>query len=252
MIRRLKKDVLTQILPKRRHIVRVPVVDEMKRRELQSCVDEVMLKSRYLLAARKGAVGKSSSSSSMQPLSDGRGTTQELASARRSLLMKLFYESGPAKMAALFTHLETFLDDKMSGKLLIFAHHQVTMNLLDTFLAQKQIDHIRIDGRTPLQQRHANVERFQTSTECRVAVLSISAAGIALTFTAASTVYFAELYWTPAALSKFTIPPSAFAAVVPSVTYKPYSCSPSRGSRSPHRTDLTIKCGIFSREWNSR
>ena len=103
-------------------------------------------------------------------------------------------------MKAVSVHLGAFFDDRLSGKVLIFAHHQVTMDMLATFLVEKGVEFIRIDGRTPLEQRHANVDKFQRSSGCRAALLSIAAAGIALTLTAASTVYFAELYWTPAAL----------------------------------------------------
>jgi SWI/SNF-related matrix-associated actin-dependent regulator 1 of chromatin subfamily A len=61
-------------------------------------------------------------------------------------------------------------------------------------------EYIRIDGQTASKDRHSRVQHFQGSSQCRVAILAITAAGIALTLTAASTVYFAELYWTPAAL----------------------------------------------------
>jgi SWI/SNF-related matrix-associated actin-dependent regulator 1 of chromatin subfamily A len=41
------------------------------------------------------------------------------------------------------------------------------------------------------------VKQFQTDDTCRIAVLSITAAGTGLTFTAANCVIFAELYWNP-------------------------------------------------------
>ena len=59
---------------------------------------------------------------------------------------------------------------------------------------------IRIDGSTNGKDRHSKVEHFQTSSNCRVAILAITAAGIALTLTAASTIYFAEMFWTPGSL----------------------------------------------------
>jgi SWI/SNF-related matrix-associated actin-dependent regulator of chromatin subfamily A-like protein 1 len=74
------------------------------------------------------------------------------------------------------------------------------MDGLAAFLNKRAEDYIRIDGRTASKDRHGRVQHFQTSSSCRVAILAITAAGIALTLTAASTVYFAELYWTPAAL----------------------------------------------------
>ena len=39
-------------------------------------------------------------------------------------------------------------------------------------------------------------QRFQKDPTLRVAVLAITAAGVALTLTAAATVYFAEMFWT--------------------------------------------------------
>jgi SWI/SNF-related matrix-associated actin-dependent regulator 1 of chromatin subfamily A len=67
-------------------------------------------------------------------------------------------------------------------------------------LARRGEDYIRIDGQTNSKDRHTRVQTFQNNSKCRVALLSITAAGIALTLTAAATVYFAELYWTPGSL----------------------------------------------------
>jgi SWI/SNF-related matrix-associated actin-dependent regulator 1 of chromatin subfamily A len=74
------------------------------------------------------------------------------------------------------------------------------MDGIARMLTQRGEDYIRIDGQTPSKERHARVQQFQNTAQCRVGVLAITAAGIALTLTSASTVYFAELFWTPAAL----------------------------------------------------
>ena len=85
-------------------------------------------------------------------------------------------------------------------QVLVFCHHRSVMEGLANMLTQRGEEYIRIDGQTPSKERHSRVQRFQTSSQCRVAILAITAAGIAITLTAASTVYFAELFWTPAAL----------------------------------------------------
>ena len=60
--------------------------------------------------------------------------------------------------------------------------------------------YIRIDGSTSPQERQNQIRRFQDprNDKLRVAVLGITAAGVAVTLTASSTVWFAELFWTPA------------------------------------------------------
>ena len=49
------------------------------------------------------------------------------------------------------------------------------------------------------QDRQELVDHFQ-DTDCRVALLSMTAAGVGLTLTAAQIVVFAELYWNPGVL----------------------------------------------------
>ena len=57
--------------------------------------------------------------------------------------------------------------------------------------------YIRIDGRTSPQARHELVNRFQKQPGISLGILSITAAGVGLTLTAASVVVFGELHWTP-------------------------------------------------------
>ncbi len=62
------------------------------------------------------------------------------------------------------------------------------------------IGFVRIDGSVTELRRKAAVDAFQNDPAVRAAILSINAAGIGLTLTAATVVVFVELWWTPAAL----------------------------------------------------
>ncbi|KAK7858008.1 dna annealing helicase and endonuclease zranb3 [Quercus suber] len=89
------------------------------------------------------------------------------------------------------------LINKAGCKFLIFAHHQPMIDSIYQFLLKKKVGCIRIDGGTPAASRQALVTDFQEKDATRAAVLSIKAGGVGLTLTAASTVIFAELSWTP-------------------------------------------------------
>nr|XP_009630710.1 SWI/SNF-related matrix-associated actin-dependent regulator of chromatin subfamily A-like protein 1 homolog [Nicotiana tomentosiformis] len=68
---------------------------------------------------------------------------------------------------------------------------------IHNYLLKKKVGCIRIDGSTPSALRQALVTDFQEKETIKAAVLSIKAGGVGLTLTAASTVIFAELSWTP-------------------------------------------------------
>ncbi len=52
------------------------------------------------------------------------------------------------------------------------------------------------------QRSHHRVRKFQTKPQIRLGLLSMTAAGVGLTLTAATTVIFAELHWTPGVLAQ--------------------------------------------------
>ena len=92
-------------------------------------------------------------------------------------------------MATLFCYQPKLQEMLESGlKFLIFAHHKSMMNSLETLLREKRCGYMRIDGTTPSAERHEKVQRYQKEPDLQVALLSMTAAGIGITLTAAHTV----------------------------------------------------------------
>ncbi|XP_016647255.1 PREDICTED: SWI/SNF-related matrix-associated actin-dependent regulator of chromatin subfamily A-like protein 1 isoform X2 [Prunus mume] len=92
--------------------------------------------------------------------------------AEKNLINKIYTDSAEAKIPAVLDYLGTVIEKKKVGC-------------------------IRIDGSIPTVSRQAYVTEFQEKDSVKAAVLSIKAGGVGLTLTAASTVIFAELSWTP-------------------------------------------------------
>jgi len=120
--------------------------------------------------------------------------------SRKAMLGHIFKITGYAKIPVIVDMLDKFLNDPTSGKLCIFAHHIHVIDSLVKHVKHEGHKYMSITGSTPPQVRQDNIVRFQTDPSLRVAILGITAAGVGVTLTAASTIWFAELFWTPAIL----------------------------------------------------
>ena len=189
MIRRLKKDVLTQLPAKSRERVALvpPHSAALSRvRAIRARMDEL----REAFSERSCADG------------GGGGRTLE----EKRLMNELYQATAEGKTKPVAEYLETLLDSSepsdgsesaAAEKFLFFGHHTCTLDAASEMLRRRKVPFIRIDGSTDTNARQHLVDRFQTDRQTRVAVLSIKAAGMGLTLTAASTVIFGELSWTP-------------------------------------------------------
>ncbi|KAL6571732.1 hypothetical protein OROHE_003375 [Orobanche hederae] len=176
MIRRLKKDVLSELPVKRRQQVFL----ELGEREMRQ-INALFLELETVKRKIKSCQSKEEAES--------------LKFTEKNLINKIYTDSAEVKIPAVLDYLGTITEE--SCKFLIFAHHQPMIDAIHKFLLKKNVECIRIDGSTPAASRHALVTEFQEKDSVRAAVLSIKAGGIGLTLTAASTVIFAELSWTP-------------------------------------------------------
>uniref|UniRef100_A0A7S3P599 Helicase ATP-binding domain-containing protein n=1 Tax=Amphora coffeiformis TaxID=265554 RepID=A0A7S3P599_9STRA len=135
--------------------------------------------------------------------SDETRKGEEAENERKNLLSRLYALTGDVKAPLVVEMLEKWLNDPTKGKVCIFAHH---LSVLDAIGAGAKLSNdssstrkfIRIDGSTSPKMRQQQIDDFQTDSSIRVALLGITAAGVAVTLTASSTVWFAELFWTPA------------------------------------------------------
>jgi SWI/SNF-related matrix-associated actin-dependent regulator 1 of chromatin subfamily A len=213
MIRRLKTDILLSLPRKKREVVKVEVHDKAKRIELRRLL--------ALFRANEDAKGWKAGGGGGKRVRRAAGAvvTDETAAVaagednkdkdfarlappdeKMSLLLQLFTQSGEAKLPAVLQHIQAHLDDPTSGKILVFGHHRVVMDAIAQYVESRGVNMVRIDGQTSGSHRHENTRYFQTEPKCRVALLAITAAGIAITLTAASTVFFAEMFWTPGSI----------------------------------------------------
>lgn len=84
-------------------------------------------------------------------------------------------------------------------KIIVFAIHKDIISILQNEFKKKCVV---VDGSTSLPNRQKAVTDFQNKKEITVFIGNIQAAGVGITLTAASTVVFLELPWTPGELEQ--------------------------------------------------
>uniref|UniRef100_A0A0N5AS35 SWI/SNF-related matrix-associated actin-dependent regulator of chromatin subfamily A-like protein 1 n=1 Tax=Syphacia muris TaxID=451379 RepID=A0A0N5AS35_9BILA len=173
MIRRLKKDVLEDLPAKRQEVVFLS----------DSTVRENLGNLRKAKAAYKQAVDNET---------------------KHQCLVEYYYETGIAKANSVSKHVidNFFYEGAPHRKVLVFAHHQVVLDTLSMNITKKGLRSIRIDGTTSSKLRDEQCQLFQNNEDVTVAVLSLTAAGVGITLTAATVVVFAELHWNPGTLKQ--------------------------------------------------
>jgi len=191
MLRRLKSQVLQDLPSKQRSIVPVEMKDDDKIQDSRIVMEDWS-------AACKALDGISDL--------DADDVARAAKYESRRVMMQAYQASGIAKASAVAEYIVDWLHGcDSSQKLVVFAHHKDVMDCLQDSVSREfkgRLGMIRIDGSVSPLERASRVKQFQTNKGVRLALLSMTAAGVGLTLTAASNIIFAELYWTPGVLAQ--------------------------------------------------
>lgn len=193
MVRRLKKDVLTDLPPKIRQVITLPAngagkAVEAERRAMQRHEDAIAA----LMAAKELAKAESDEAyeAAVRRLRDA---TQ----AAFTELSKCRHEVALAKVPAVLEHLLN-----TEAKVVAFAHHKDVIAALKAGLEAEGRKVVCVTGDIAMVDRQASVDAFQNDPSVNVFLGNIQAAGVGLTLTASSHVVFAELDWVPGNVSQ--------------------------------------------------
>ncbi|PKU46583.1 swi snf-related matrix-associated actin-dependent regulator of chromatin subfamily a-like protein 1 [Limosa lapponica baueri] len=170
MIRRLKSDVLSQLPAKQRKMIVV-------------APEGISAKTKAALADEAKKMTK------------GYDSKQQ----EKEALFLFYNRTAEAKIHSVVEYILELLE-RGNDKFLVFAHHKIMLDAIVAELEKKHIEYIRIDGSTPSAERQSLCQKFQFSEKQVVAVLSLTAANMGLTLSAADLVVFAELFWNPGVL----------------------------------------------------
>ncbi|NXG06646.1 SMAL1 protein, partial [Sakesphorus luctuosus] len=170
MIRRLKSDVLSQLPTKQRKMVVV-------------APEGISAKTKAALEAEAKKMAKGYKSKQQE----------------KEALLVFFSRTAEAKIRSVVEYILELLESG-NNKFLVFAHHKIMLDSVVAELEKKHVEYIRIDGSTPSAERQSLCQKFQFSEKQVVAVLSLTAANMGLTLSAADLVVFAELFWNPGIL----------------------------------------------------
>ena len=185
MVRRLKKDVLTELPAKRRQILPWQPETREEKEALKAEIEAIK-------AAKKAKTDmKTAEKEAVAELKEVYSRSlAEIALARhRTALVKLPRVNELVKGV---------LEDGEVEKIIVFAHHLDVIKGLKDGL--KDFRPVSLSGEDSIEARQAAVDAFQNDPSVKVFVGGIRAAGVGITLTAASTVIFAELDWTPGAM----------------------------------------------------
>ncbi|KAG1680929.1 hypothetical protein FOA52_009888 [Chlamydomonas sp. UWO 241] len=189
LLRRTKAQVAQQLPEKVRTRIVIDVVDQHHQRDLR------------MAQGRMASV-------------DARKAGGELVPENevKQVIMEYYRATGPGKVSQGWEFARGLLGPHpsatgvaaegggKSNKMLLFCHHQNVMDALEAKLKAEHWGFVRIDGSVSDVKRQQAVSSFQSDPSIQVALLSIAAAGVGLTLTAASVAVFMELVWSPSLL----------------------------------------------------
>ena len=201
MIRRLKKDVLSQLPPKKRQKIEI-ATDSKILKKLKLVMEKSSKKFEKLLGTQieleKLGINIDDLKTEKEKEEEKNNKEKEKDSEEESILnrfSKAYSMTGEAKLPGIIDYVNYLVDN--SCKFLIFAHHTEILDAIEEVIIKDKISYIRIDGKVAVEKRQDLVNKFQNEEDCLVAILSITACATGLTLTKASTVVFAELHFTP-------------------------------------------------------
>ncbi len=178
MIRRKKSEVLSQLPAKNRICITLPRLSKAEQGEI-----DALLKG----APRKKKAKRSDTAPETKSTED---------------FMKAFRLTSKFKGEACMEFVEDrILGDLMTNepgmKVIIFFHHKAMKTQISQVLQKAGMSFFLIDGSTNPMQRDEYKNAFQNTDQYRVALLSITACSTGLTLTAANTVVFTEILFSP-------------------------------------------------------
>jgi SWI/SNF-related matrix-associated actin-dependent regulator 1 of chromatin subfamily A len=192
MVRRLKKDVLKDLPPKRRQVILLPA-DTLATKHMLK-VEKELLKTEDELNVLRATVESLSVNQAdnaykkaVQALADAEGVAFNATAEIR-------HQTALAKLPSAMDYLINVLENE--DKIVVFTHHRDDMiDPIVEGLAEYGV--VKMDGRDNLAQRQAAVHTFQTDPKIRVIVGTMAVMGVGHTLHAASYVAFIELDWVP-------------------------------------------------------
>jgi len=168
MIRRCKKQVLSELPDKQRSVILLPVnLTEYRRAE-----DDFI----NWLAE--------------QDVAKAEKAKQAEALVQLGYLKRL---AAKLKMKAVMEWMDDYFEST-DAKLVVFAYHK---SIIQTLHQQYKKFSVVLDGRTSQAGRIQSIQKFQEDKQTRLFIGQLIAAGTAITLTAASTAAFVELDWVP-------------------------------------------------------
>lgn len=192
MVRRLKKDVLTELPAKRRQVVEFPADTPALRavcaagREAYDGVDD--LEAQVELAAASD--DSTAYETAVESLKKGvRACFEGLSTLR--------IETGIAMIPLAVEHLREVVEE--TGKVVVFGHHKAVLAAIKEEFGEAAV---MIVGDTPMIERQANADRFQKDATCKVIIGSFGAMGVGWTLTASAHLVTVEQDWVPGNVSQ--------------------------------------------------
>ncbi len=184
VLRRLKKNVLTELPPKIEQVLYVEMGDQQKKLYNQ--------RRQHYYEYVKQQIGKEGIANSqfyiLQALTELRQlasvpeakTDQMVISAKREMLV------------------EQVLDAAANGhKILVFVNFLQAIESISEDLQKAGIEFVSMTGAT--QNRQVLVDRFQNDKKCRVFLMTLKTGGVGLNLTAADMVYIYDPWWNTSA-----------------------------------------------------